>query len=72
MNNFTGGYNSDAQRQRMATQRVCGEQVENPGKKDGGKRLAEPARGSKKQLVGTIAGIGAVDLVLVLKALNVI
>lgn len=78
MNISTGGYQNDAQRQRMATQQVCGAQPEkpnqweNPGQQDGGQRLAEPAKGTKKQLIGTIAGIGAVILLLALKAFNVI
>ena len=71
MRSFTGGYNNDAQRQRMATQRVCGAQAEDPNHRDGGKRLAEPVQGTKKQLIGTLVGISAVILALVLKALHV-
>ncbi len=77
MNISTGGYQNDAQRQRMATQQVCGvqpekpNQWENPHQQDGGQRLTEPPRGTKKQLVGTIVGIVAVVLLLTLKAFNV-
>ena len=71
MKNFTGGFQNDAQRQRFAAQQMCSPQAENPGQQDGGKRLAEPLRGTKKQLIGTIAGVGVVILLLVLKALNV-
>lgn len=72
MNNFAGGYNNDAQRQRMATQQACGTQQEEQRLQEYAGRTPAPKQGSKKQLIGTILGIGAVVLVLALKALNVI
>lgn len=41
-------------------------QSDNDDQNKGGKRLAQPAKGTKRQLLGTIIGIAAVIVVLVL------
>lgn len=66
MNNFTGGYNNDAQRQRFATQQVCSPQEESSQQEKGGRLLAGPLRGTSRQLIGTALGIVAGIAVLVL------
>ncbi len=38
----------------------------------GGKRLAEPARGTRKQLLGTVLAIAAILIWLILRAFGVI
>ena len=41
-------------------------QSDNDDQNKGGKRLAQPAKGTKRQLLGTMIGIAAVIVVLVL------
>ena len=48
-------------------------QSDNDDQDKGGKRLAQPAKGTKKQLVGTIVGIAAViAVVILLRALQIL
>lgn len=74
MSNFVNGYNQEQLNQRMANLQMRGAQI--AAKKQGVEFEMEPqtkAKGTKKQLIGTIAGIAAVILALVLlKMLGVI
>lgn len=48
-------------------------QSDNDDQDKGGKRLAQPAKGTKKQLIGTIVGIAAViAVVILLRALHIL
>ena len=48
-------------------------QSDNDDQDKGGKRLAQPAKGTKKQLIGTIVGIAAViAVVILLRALQIL
>lgn len=72
MSNFVNGYNNEQMRQRMTNLQMRGAQI--AAEKQGVKFDIEPqtkAKGTKKQLVGTIVGIVAVILLLTLKAFNV-
>lgn len=67
MGNFVNGYNHEQQQQRMANLQMRGAQI--AAKKSGVKFELEPqtgAKGTKKQLIGTVIGVAMVIAVLVL------
>lgn len=69
MSEFTNGYDNEQMRQRMANLGMRGAQI--AAEKSGVKFELEPhtkAKGSRKQLIGTIVGVAAALLVLVLLA----